>query len=121
MRSSILVVALTLIGGCVATPPAQMMEPDVAPEAATNSATGTQGFERTATVALTANDYPHPARGNQVDTYHGVAVADPYRALEDLDAPATRAWIEAQRASKHAPATAAASRQQCRSTSGPTC
>jgi prolyl oligopeptidase len=94
-----LVVALILIGGCVATPPAPMTEPDVGPTAATatpTTETGTQGFERTAAVALTANDYPHPARGNQVDTYHGVAVADPYRALEDLDAPETRAWIEVQ-------------------------
>jgi len=28
--------------------------------------------------------------------YHGTRVADPYRPLEDPDAPATRAWIEAE-------------------------
>ena len=33
-----------------------------------------------------------------VDTLHGVAVADPYRWLEDQAAPETRAWIESQNA-----------------------
>ena len=40
--------------------------------------------------------YPSPARGTQVDVYHGVSIADPYRWLEDTDAPATKAWIEAE-------------------------
>ena len=35
---------------------------------------------------------------NIVDTLHGVAVRDPYRWLEDQQAPATRAWIDAQNA-----------------------
>jgi prolyl oligopeptidase len=33
-----------------------------------------------------------------VDTYHGVEVADPFRWLEDLQSPRTRAWIDAQAA-----------------------
>ena len=36
-------------------------------------------------------------KGAVTDTLHGVAVEDPYRALE-ADTPATRAWIEAQTA-----------------------
>ena len=41
-------------------------------------------------------NYPKPQKVEQVDTYHGVKVADPYRSLEDPDAPASREWIEAE-------------------------
>jgi prolyl oligopeptidase len=40
--------------------------------------------------------YPSAARGEQTDGYHGTMVADPYRWMEDVDAPATRAWVEAE-------------------------
>src|SRR6266550_3183363 len=40
--------------------------------------------------------YPPTARGTQVDNYHGTSIADPYRWLEDVDAPATTAWVEAE-------------------------
>ncbi len=40
--------------------------------------------------------YPEAHKVDQVDNYHGVEVADPYRWLEDPDAPDTRVWIDAQ-------------------------
>jgi prolyl oligopeptidase len=40
--------------------------------------------------------YPPAPRGNVVDNYHGSTVADPYRWLEQLDSPQTRAWLVAE-------------------------
>ncbi|MCE9635890.1 MAG: prolyl oligopeptidase family serine peptidase [Planctomycetes bacterium] len=42
--------------------------------------------------------YPQAPRGDVADVHHGVSVPDPYRWLEDPDAPASRAWIEAENA-----------------------
>src|SRR5258706_3116443 len=41
--------------------------------------------------------YPEAPRGSVVDDFHGTKVTDPYRWLEDLDAPATRAWVARER------------------------
>jgi len=41
-------------------------------------------------------NYPVAPSSNQVDDYHGVKVADPYRPLEDPDSAASRQWIEAE-------------------------
>jgi prolyl oligopeptidase len=45
---------------------------------------------------LPKSAYPITSKTNQLDDYHGVKVADPYRWLEDENAPATRNWIETQ-------------------------
>jgi len=43
-------------------------------------------------------DYPPAHRVDVIDDYHGTIVADPFRWLEDPDAPETREWIEAENA-----------------------
>jgi len=52
--------------------------------------------DKSSTSQATALVYPTTKTVAQSDDFHGTKVADPYRWLEDLDAPATRAWIEAQ-------------------------
>ncbi len=40
--------------------------------------------------------YPPTAKVEHVDDYHGTKVADPYRWLEDDNAPQTKDWVDAQ-------------------------
>ncbi len=45
---------------------------------------------------MTKLQYPTTRSVEQFDDYHGTRMRDPYRWLEDSDAPETRAWIAAQ-------------------------
>ena len=50
----------------------------------------------TAIFMTKVNEYPPARKSDQVDDYHGVKVADPYRWLEDLDSAETGQWVEAE-------------------------
>ncbi|HZW40240.1 MAG TPA: prolyl oligopeptidase family serine peptidase [Ignavibacteriaceae bacterium] len=41
-------------------------------------------------------NYPKTKKVNQVDDYHGTKVSDPYRWLEDDNAPEVKKWVEEQ-------------------------
>lgn len=45
-----------------------------------------------------AISYPKPPTDATSDTYFGTSVPDPYRPLESIDSPQTRAWVEAEHA-----------------------
>lgn len=40
--------------------------------------------------------YPPTRKADQIDDYHGVKIADPYRWLEDANSEQTHQWVEAQ-------------------------
>jgi prolyl oligopeptidase len=41
-------------------------------------------------------NYPKTRKADQVDDYHGIKVADPYRWLEDDNSVETAAWVKAE-------------------------
>lgn len=49
-----------------------------------------------AVLAQAKLDYPQAKRGDQVDDYFGIKVADPYRWLENNDSQEVADWVEAE-------------------------
>jgi prolyl oligopeptidase len=41
-------------------------------------------------------NYPKTRKADQIDDYHGIKVADPYRWLEDDNSAETLAWVKAE-------------------------
>ena len=64
----------------------------------TNLRVGLAVVAMTTVVAAQGLRYPATRIVDHVDTYHGTAVADPYRWLEDDTSSETATWVEAQNA-----------------------
>ena len=64
----------------------------------TAEAPATEATDSTETTAMTTIEvtYPTTAKGDVVDTYFGVEVADPYRWLEDDRSAETEEWVKTQ-------------------------
>ncbi len=69
----------------------------LAPAAALAAALAISGCSRAPAV-----EYPPTRTVDQVDDYHGVSVADPYRWLEDDTAPEVIDWVKAENATTFA-------------------
>jgi prolyl oligopeptidase len=53
---------------------------------------------QTTLVAQSSHKYPQPRKGDVVDDYFGTKIADPYRWMEDLNAPDVKQWIDSENA-----------------------
>ena len=56
----------------------------------------TAGACSLAALAAEAPRYPETRKIEQIDSYHGQRIADPYRWLEDDNSAATKTWVQAQ-------------------------
>ena len=86
MRKSLILMTLPIVAACSTTQETSALEP-IAPVAAEPAAP-----------AATALAYPDTRRVDQTDTQFGVAVADPYRWLENdvRNDAAVRSWVTAE-------------------------
>ncbi|MGI4743715.1 MAG: prolyl oligopeptidase family serine peptidase [Janthinobacterium lividum] len=89
---------LLLLAACRTSPPRQAgispSKTNTGRDRLTESATAERS-RPTATYA-TALTYPQTRRDAHSDDYFGTTVADPYRWLEELDSPETKAWVSAE-------------------------
>ncbi len=84
IRPSLIVTALLTLAACGDAPPPATAPAAQAPAAAAD------------TTPARAFAYPAAATGDTYDEYFGERVYDPYRWMEDLDAPGLAPWIEGQ-------------------------
>jgi prolyl oligopeptidase len=95
-------VALTAAVLCCSAP--------VAPAAAAGAA-ATPAAPAATAPAPPAGSPPATPQHDVIETYHGVPVHDPYRWLEEADAPAVKQWIDAQNTYTEAVLTGFAERE----------
>jgi prolyl oligopeptidase len=65
------------------------------------SSAGNPDAQQAEPAAQRVPDPPRTRRDDVKETLHGVELIDPYRWLEDQEAPETRAFIDAQNAYAH--------------------
>jgi prolyl oligopeptidase len=94
--ASFALLGLLLEPGGVAA--AQMSpSPSASPAIEASAAPATAACGKYDTAAATF-DYPKAPESDASDTFFGTVVADPYRPLESIDAPATKAWVASENA-----------------------
>jgi hypothetical protein len=81
---------------CTTQAPVLEPSPSSQPTVPTPPTHATSGIENSETVAPVVLQYPDAERLSQVDIYHGVEVADPYRWFEEMDSEQTAEWVRAQ-------------------------
>ncbi|HZJ63459.1 MAG TPA: prolyl oligopeptidase family serine peptidase [Kofleriaceae bacterium] len=86
-------VAIILVAACHGNAPSTPASPVAATVPAEASAVPATA---TAPPARPQGDHPASRRDEVVDRVHGVAIADPYRWLEDASKPEVQAWMKAQ-------------------------
>jgi prolyl oligopeptidase len=83
--------AALLVVGCSA--PATTSPPPVAPQPVAPLTEAPPAAAAEAPETHSEYVYPKAPRGNVVETHHGVAVADPYRWLEDMGSPEAQRFV----------------------------
>ncbi|MGI4873966.1 MAG: prolyl oligopeptidase family serine peptidase [Janthinobacterium lividum] len=104
-RSSALLLTLLAAAGCrTASSPQKAVRRDptsinavankrISTESPTLERGGTSAAHQAAAATSPMLNYPQARRDPQPDTYFGTQVPDPYRWLEQLDSPETKAWV----------------------------